>query len=119
MKISIEHVKGVVTNSLMEGTYKRLKGRENIAIFIRHIPLQSGNKLRIGYSTYKIENNSYLVFIDLMHQANFAHPVIYELHNVEDGSVRRIEEKWPIADPAIERSLIPLILPEKEQKGER
>ena len=118
MKISIEHVKGVVTNSYKEGKYRRLRGRENIAIFIRHIPLKSGSKQRIGYNSYEIKNESYLVFIDLMYQANFAHPVVYELHNVEDGSVRSIEEKWPIADLAIERSLVPLIISDKEPKEE-
>ena len=116
IKFSLKHVKGVVERSCKEGAYRRLKGREHIAIFIRHVPLEAGTKLRIGYNTYKIEKSSYLVFIDLLHQGNFAHPVLYELHRIEDGSVRTIEEEWPIADPELERTLIPFILPGKEDK---
>ena len=113
-KISLKHVKGLVERSYKEGAYRRLRGREHIAIFIRHVPLEADFELRIGYNTHKIEKSSYLVFIDLMYQANFSHPVLYELHNIEDGSVRTIEEKWPIADPELERTLIPFILPGKE-----
>jgi hypothetical protein len=42
--------------------------------------------------------------------------VLYELHRIEDGSIRTIEEEWPIADPELERTLIPFILPGKEDK---
>jgi hypothetical protein len=116
MTITLEHVKEVTAKAFAAGTYKRLKGRERVAVFIRHTPLKAGTDLRIGGKIYKVEKDAYLVFTDLMHQANFTHPVIYELHNLQDGSVRIIEEEFPIADPELERSLIPHILPEKEGK---
>ena len=114
--IGIDHVKEVTRRAYGEGAYKRLGGRENVAVFIRHVPLQSGSELRIGPRNYKVESDSYLVFIDLKHNFNFAHPVLYELHNLSDGSIRTIEEKFPIVDPEIERSLVPHILPGKEEK---
>lgn len=113
MPITLDHVKGITKKAYAEGTYKKLKGRERVAVFIRHTPLIAGTKIRIGYNTYKLEKDAYLVFIDLRHDANYSHPVIFELHNT-DGSVRTIEEEFPIADPDLERSLIPHILPEKE-----
>ena len=116
MPITLEHIKEVTARALAAGTYKRLKGREHVAVFIRHTPLEAGTKLRIGPNNYKIESDSYLVFIDLKHNFNFTHPVLYELHNLSDGSIKTIEEKFPIADPEIERSLIPHILPGKEEK---
>lgn len=116
MPIEIDHVKYVTERSFAEGVYKRLKGLERIAVFIRQVPLKKGAMLPIGRKKYKVEQDSYLVFIDLMHDANFAHPVLYELHNVDDGSVKVIEEQFPISDPQIERSLMPHILPEKERR---
>jgi hypothetical protein len=116
MPITLEHVKEATKRALDAGTYKRLKGHEHVAVFIRPAPLKGGTELRIGYTTYKVEKDAYLVFIDLKHDANFQHPVLYELHNLEDGSIRTIEEKYPIADQEFERSLIPHILPGKEGK---
>lgn len=116
MPITLEHVKEITAKTFSAGTYKRLKGRERVAVFIRHIPLKGGTELRIGYNTYKVEKDAFLVFIDLQHDANFSHPVLYELHNLEDGSVRTIEEEFPIADPELEQSLISHILPGKEGK---
>jgi len=114
MPIALDHVKYVTTRSFAEGAYRRLEGLERVAVFIRQVPLEAGTKLPIGRKKYKVEHKSYLVFIDLKHDANFAHPVLYELHNVDDGSVTVIEEQFPIADPEIERSLVPHILPDKE-----
>lgn len=114
--IGIDHVKEMTKRAYAEGAYKRLGGREHVAIFIRHVPLKAGSELRIGPNNYKVEGDSYLVFIDLRHQANFTHPVLYELHNLNDGSIKTIEEKFPIADLEIERSLIPHILPGEEEK---
>ncbi len=114
MAITLDHVKQVTARAHAEGAYRRLKGRERVAVSIMHTPIKGGTALKIGYNTYKIDKDAYLVFIDLVHDANFSHPVIYELHNVEDGSVRIIEEEFPIADPALERTLIPHILPGKE-----
>jgi len=114
MPIGIDHIKEVTKRSYVSGNYKRLGGRERVSVFIRQVPMKAGSELRIGPRSYKIEKESFLVYIDLMHDANFTHPVIYELHNVEDGSVKIIEEEFPIADPEIERSLIPQILPGKE-----
>ena len=114
MGIELGHVKEITSKALSEGAYKRLKGREHVAVFIRHTPLSAGSTIRIGYDEYKIENDAYLVFVDLMHEANFAHPVLFELHNLEDGLVRTIEAEFPLADPELERSLIPHILPRKE-----
>jgi hypothetical protein len=114
MSIELDHVKEVTARAAAEGAYKRLRGREHVAVFIRHTPLPAGKSLRIGYHEYSIDRESYLVFVDLMHEANFAHPVLYELHSLEDGTVRTIEEEFPIADPELERSLIPYILPGKE-----
>jgi len=116
MPIELDHVKYVTARSYAEGTYKRLKGLERVAVFIRHVPIKAGTELPIGRKKYKVEQDSYLVFIDLKHDANFAHPVLYELHNVKDGNVTVIEEQFPIADPEIERSLIPHILPDKERR---
>jgi hypothetical protein len=114
MPITLDHVKAVTAKAVAGGAYRRLKGRERVAVYIRDIPLKAGSTLRIGYNNYKIEKDAYLVFINLQHQANYAHPVIYELHNVEDGSIRIIEEEFPIADPEIEQNLIPHILPGRE-----
>lgn len=114
MPITVDHIKAVTARSLSAGAYRRLEGRERVAVFVRDIPLKAGTKLRIGYNEYDIEDDAYLVYIDLMHEANFEHPVIYELHNLEDGSVRTIEESYPVADPELERSLIPHIVPGKE-----
>jgi len=114
--IGIDHVKEMTKRAYAEGAYKQLEGREHVAIFIRHVPIQDGSELRIGPNNYKVEGDSYLVFIDLRHEANFTHPVLYELHNLNDGSIKTIEEKFPIADPEIERSLIPHILPGEEEK---
>lgn len=116
MSITLEHVKEVTDRAFTGGAYKRLKGRERVAVFIRHTPLKSGTELRIGAKTYKIEKDAFLVFIDLVHDANFAHPVLYELHYLESGKVQTIEEEFPIADPELERSLISHILPGKEGK---
>lgn len=116
MPINLEHVKEVISKSFSSGAYKLLKGREHVAVYIKHLPLKAGTDLRIGYNSYKIENDSILVFIDLIHEANFSHPVIYELHSVDDGQIRTINEEWPIADPEMERNLIPFILPGKEVK---
>jgi hypothetical protein len=116
MQIQIDHVKGVTEKAYAEGAYRRLAGRERVAIFTRHLPLRAGTELRIGRNKYKIEDDAYLVFVDLRHDFNFAHPVLYELHSLKDGSVRTIEEEFPIADPEIERSLVPFILPPKEGK---
>jgi hypothetical protein len=114
MKIEIDHVKQVTSKAYEQGSYKQLGGRERIAVFIRQIPLKGGSKLRIGPKDYKIEDDSFLVFIDLMHDANYTHPVVYELHRVKDGSVKVIKEEFPVVDPEIERSLIPHILPKKK-----
>lgn len=116
MVIDLNHVKTITARAFEEGAYRRLKGLERVAIFIRQIPLKAGTELPIGRKKYKVAQDSYLVFIDLKHDANFAHLVIYELHNVNDGSITVIEEQFPIADPKIERSLIPHILPEKERR---
>jgi hypothetical protein len=113
MPITIDHVKEVTRKAYASGEYKRLKGRERVAIFIRPTPLKAGMQLRIGYNTYKIEKEAFLVFVDLVHDANFSHPVLYELHNLEDGSIRTIKEEWPLADPGFEKSLVPHILPGK------
>lgn len=116
MFIELDHIKTVTARAFTEGAYRRLKGLERVAIFIRQVPLKAGTELPIGRKKYKVGQDSYLVFIDLKHDANFAHPVLYELHNVNDGSVTVIEEQFPIADPEIERSLIPHIMPEKGGK---
>ncbi len=116
MPITLEHVKEVTAKAHVSGAYKRLKGRERVAVFIKHTPLKAGTQLRIGYNTYKVDQDAFLVFIDLVHDANFSHPVVYELHNLKDGSIRTIEEEFPIADPELERSLISHILPGKEGK---
>ncbi len=115
MPLGIEHVKEITARAHAEGVYHRLKGAQRVAIFIRHLPLVAGSELRIGRKKYKVDSDSYLVFVDLMHDANFAHPVVYELHNVHDGSVRTIEEQFPIADVEMERSLVPHILPRKKE----
>jgi hypothetical protein len=116
MPITLDHVKAVTARSLAEGVYKRLEGRESVAVYVRETPLRRGTTLQIGRNRYKVEKDAYLVYVNLMHHANYSHPVIYELHNVEDGSVRMIEEEWPIADREIERTLIPHILPREEGK---
>ncbi|MCK5217733.1 MAG: hypothetical protein KAJ93_08085 [Methanosarcinales archaeon] len=116
MSITLEHIKEVTARAFTGGAYKRLKGRERVAVFIRHTPLKGGTELRIGAITYKIEKDAFLVFVDLVYDANFAHPVLYELHDLENGKVRTIEEEFPIADPELERSLISHILPGKEGK---
>lgn len=116
MQIGLDHIKAVTARALSTGAYRRLKGRERVAVFIRHVPLKAGAELRVGPNRYKVEGDSYLVYIDLMHEANFTHPVLYELHRLADGSVRTIEEQYPITDAEVERSLIPHILPEKEVK---
>jgi len=112
MKIDIDHVKQVTGRAYEQGSYKQLGGHERVAVFIRHIPLKGGSQLRIGPKDYKIKDDSYLVFIDLMHDANYTHPVVYELHRVSDGTVQVIKEEFPVADPDIEKSLIPHILPD-------
>jgi len=114
MPIELSHVKEVTARAFQSGAYRRLKGRERVAVFIRQLPLRAGAELRIGRRQFKVESDSYLVYVDLMHDANFAHPVLYELHDVNNGSVRTIEEQFPLADPELERSLIPYILPGKE-----
>jgi hypothetical protein len=116
MPITLDHVKAVTAKALAEGAYRRLEGRERVAVHIRDIPLKAGSVLRIGYNRYEVEADAYLVFIDLMHGANYEHPVLYELHNLKDGSVRTISESYPIADPEMERSLIAHILPGREGK---
>ena len=116
MSIDLEHVREVTKKAYVGEAYRRLKGRERVAVFIRHTPLKAGTDLRIGYNRYKVEKDAFLVFVDLRHEANFAHPVLFELHDVEDGSVRTIEDEFPLADPALERSLIPHLLPVKEGK---
>lgn len=116
MTINLKHVKSVTSQAFASGAYKRLKGRERIAVFIRQVPLEKGSVLPIGPRGYKVEADSYLVYIDLMHDANFTHPVIYELHNLKDGSVKTIEEEFPISDPEFEHTLIPHILPEKKEE---
>ena len=116
MGIELNHVREVTSRALDEGAYKRLKGREHVAVFVRHTPLRAGSTIRIGYDENKIEKDAFLVFVDLMHEANFAHPVLFELHHLDDGSVRTIEAEFPLADPELERSLIPHILPRKEGK---
>jgi hypothetical protein len=116
MSITLEHVKEVTARAFKGGAYKRLKGRERVAVFIRHTPLQGGTELRIGAKTYKVENDAFLVFVDLVYDANFAHPVLYELHDLESGKVHTIKEEFPIADPELERSLISHIMPGKEGK---
>ena len=97
-----------------EGVYRlkgAMRGRERIAIYMLPGPLAAGTRLRIGPKDYEVKTESYLVFIDLMHMANYAHPVIYELHAVSDGSVTTIEEQFPLADRKLENSLIPLVTP--------
>jgi hypothetical protein len=116
MSITLDHVKEVTARSFTGGAYKRLKGRERVAVFIKHTPLKAGTELRIGAKMYKVEKDAFLVFIDLVHDANFAHPVLYELHDLDNGKVRTIKEEFPIADPQLERSLISHILPGKEGK---
>ncbi|MFC1855910.1 hypothetical protein ACFL2A_05155 [Thermodesulfobacteriota bacterium] len=116
MPIDISHVKSMTSEHYCCGAYKCHKEPEHVAVFVRQLPLKAGTALQIGYDTYKVEKEAFLVFIDLRYNANFSHPVIYELHNVEDGKVRTIEAEFPIADPKIEQSLIPHILPEKEGK---
>jgi hypothetical protein len=116
MPIALDHVKHVTARAFAEGAYRRLKGLERVAIFIRQIPLEAGTELPIGRKKYRIDQESYLVYVDLQHDANFAHSVLYELHNVNDGKVTTIEEQFPITDPSIEKSLIPHILPEEGRK---
>jgi len=115
MPITLEHIKEVTAKAFTSGAYRRLKGRERVAVFISHTPLKAGREFRIGYKTYKVEKDAYLVYIDLMYEANFAHPVLYELHAL-DGSVRTIEEEFPLADPEFEKSLVSHILPKREVK---
>jgi hypothetical protein len=115
MGIDIEHVREMTRKAHAAGAYARLDGRERVAVFGRQVPLAAGSRLRIGGKDYEIKDDSYLVFVDLQHDANFAHPVLYELHSVADGRVTTIEERWPIADPEIEHSLVPHILPGKER----
>ena len=116
MAIGTDHVKGMTSRAFYEGAYEGPAGREQVSVYMYSFPLKGGHELRIGPNRYKIENDSYLVFVDLMHDANFTHPVRYELHNVNDGSVRSIEEEFPIADPEIERKLTPVIVRGKEVK---
>ncbi len=116
MPIDLEHVKAVTARAFAEGSYRRLKGLERVAVFVRHLPLKAGTELSIGRKKYKVDQDSYLVYVDLQHDANFAHSVLYELHHVDDGKVTVIEEQFPITDPGIEKSLIPHILPEERRK---
>lgn len=113
MLIGLDHVKEVVGKAHGEGAYRRLKGREHIAVHLRQTPIKAGTTLTIGPNKYKVEQDSYLVYVDLLHEGNFTHPVIYELHALKDGSVKTIEEKYPITDREMSRSLIPFILPPK------
>ncbi len=116
MPIDPKHVKEATRKAYDAGAYRRLKGRERIALAILETPVKGGSDVQIGYNKYKVEKDAYLVFIDLMHNANFQHPVLYELHDLQDGSVQTIEEKFPLADAKLERSLKYYILPGKEGK---
>jgi hypothetical protein len=116
MAISRRDIERRLQTSYADGRYRRLegalKGRERIAIYTLPHPLAAGSMLRIGPKNYRVEHNSHLVFIDLMHMANYAHPVLYELHDVDSGVVTTIEEQFPLADRELEKSLIPLISPD-------
>ena len=116
MPIGLEHVQAVTARAFHEGAYRRLKGLERVAIFIRHNPLKAGTDLPIGRKKHKVDQDSFLVFVDLQYGANFAHAVLYELHNVNTGKIKVIEEQFPITDPEIEKSLISHILPEERRK---
>ena len=113
MPIGPKQVHERVLERQKKGAYRYLEGRERLAIHTRTEPLKAGTVLRIGRKEYKVDEDSYFVFIDLLHDANFAHPVVYELHSVKDGSVRVIEEQFPPADPEFERSLVPILLPDR------
>jgi|GEM_PF-6162080 len=116
MPINLEQVKEVAQKAFEKGAYKRLKGRERVAVAVLETPVKGGTDVQIGYKKYKVEKDAYLVFVDLMHNANFQHPVLYELHNLQNGTVRTIEEKFPLADAKLEQSLKYFILPKKEGK---
>lgn len=116
LPIDLEHVKHLVSQAHAAGQYRRLEGRERVSAFISRMVLEPKTELHIGPNKYTVEEPSFLVFIDLMHDANFAHPVIYELHGVNTGNVRTIEEKWPIHDKKLAASLVPHILPPKGGK---
>ncbi len=116
MPIELRDVVEAMRQAYAKGAYRRLDGHERVAIFVRETPFKAGSEFRIGPHPYKVEEDSYLGFVDLRYDANFSHPVIYELHNVRDGSVRTIEEEWPLADAQMERSLTPIVLPGREGK---
>jgi hypothetical protein len=118
MAIERRDIETRVQRSHAEGAYRRLKGalqgRERIAVYTLPGRLAAGTTLRIGPEEYRVKTDSYLVFIDLMDMANYAHPVVYELHDANDGSVTTIDEQWPLADRKLEESLIPLIIPNEK-----
>ncbi len=116
MAIGLEEVKAATSKAYAAGAYQRLNGKERVAVFISPEPLKGGTTVQIGPHKRKLAADAYLVFVDLRYNANFAHPVIYEMHNVADGKITTIEEEWPLDDMAFERSLIAHIMPKKEGK---
>jgi hypothetical protein len=117
MGIERRDIEKRVQKSHAEGAYRlkgAMRGREHIAVHTLPGPLAAGTTLRIGPKDYKVKTESYLVFIDLMHMANYTHPVIYELHSVNDGSVTTIEEQFPLTDRKLQESLVPLISPDEK-----
>lgn len=119
MTIARSDIERRIRKSYAEGRYRclegALKGRERIAIYTLPDRLAGGSVVRIGPKEYRVETDSYLVFIDLMHMANYAHPVVYELHDINDGGVTTIEEQFPLADRRLEDSLIPVVCPNEQE----
>ena len=114
MFVTIDQVKDKAAKAYSKGDYNRLKERSKVAVFIRPTPLKAGTALPIGTHKYKVEQDSYLVYIDLLHESKTAHPVMYELHNTNNGFIKTIEEESLISDPELQDSLESFILPEAE-----
>ncbi len=114
MPIDMNGVKRRTERALKEGTYDRFKGRENVSVFVHPEPFKKGDEIQIGPNVYAVKEDAYLVFVNPMTDGNYAHPVIFELHRIKDGKVETIEEQFPLADPKIERDLLPVIRKGKE-----
>jgi hypothetical protein len=113
MPIGFEHVQETVRKAYQDGAYRRLDLPTRVAIYICREPLKAGSTFTTGPNRHTAKQDAYLVFVDLLYEANFVHPVLYELHAAKDGAVTRIEEENPILDPGLRARLLPLVVPEK------
>jgi len=117
MAIERGDIEARVRKYYAEGRYARPdvveRGRERVAVYTLPGRLTAGTVLQIGPREYRVEREAYLVFIDLMHLANFAHPVVYELHDANDGSVTTIDEEFPLSNRELEDRLVPLVSPKE------